>query len=327
MTIPMKPISYLSIIGWLWLGASLGLIRCIQSPTAPALVPAKELAQVPFDQLSGTIAFRRAVKDQPEQYYFMLLDAQRRTLRDIAFTELLVPTNLSLAPDGTRILFANFVFKAPLNRYVWQLYVLDIATLALRNVAPSEEDDSFGAWAPDGQRIAFWSNRNKQSSLWLVNLEQDSAYFLVAVDEVTRTRPAWFSDNQRLVFASTDSIFHPAFYELDLVALSQQKIYVDELSSTDVIFKHPAISHDDRFLVFVKSYRSTYDEIWLFCFETRTAKRLTTGAWDWHPAWSPDDRHILFSRGSHLFMITNSGDSLSQVTFSKHTDEYPSWAR
>ncbi|MDZ7265277.1 MAG: hypothetical protein ONB16_11885 [candidate division KSB1 bacterium] len=322
----MKPIVHLSIIGWLWLSSSLVLMRCAQSPTAPDLVPSKELTQIPFGQLSGKIAFRRALKDQPQQYYFMLLDGEQRSMKDIAFTELLVPTNLLLSPDGTRIIFANFVFKLQINRYVWQMYVMDIPTLSIRNVAPSEDDDSFGAWAPDGQRIAFWSNRNQTSSLWLVDLELDSAYFLVEVDEVTRTRPAWFSDNRRLVFASTDSMFHPTFYEFDLSELSPKQIYTDERSSADVIFKHPAISHDDRWLVFVKSYRSTFDEIWLFCFETRTARRLTTGAWDWHPAWSPDDRHILFSRGTHLFIVTTAGDSLRQVTFSKHTDEYPSWA-
>lgn len=301
------------------------LMRCDQSPTAPALVPASELSQIPFDQLSGSIAFRRTLTNQPQQHYFMLLDADRKTLRDIAFTELLEPTNLSLSPDGTRILFANFVFKVPINGYVWQMYVMDMATLSIRNIAPSEEDDSFGAWAPDGQRIAFWSNRNQRSSLWLVDLKQDSAYFLVELDEVTRTRPAWFSDSKRLVFASTDSAFHPAFYKMEFSQPLPVNIYADELSTSEVIFKHPAISHDDRFLVFVKSYKSTFDEIWLFSFETMTARQLTTGAWDWHPAWSPDDRHILFSRGSHLFIITRAGDSLRQVTFSKHIDEYPSW--
>lgn len=308
------------------LTATIAVLSCQKNPAAPDPISANETAQIPFQKLSGKIAFRRVLQKEPEQFYFMLLDAEQQTIAPFASFNIYVPTNLLLSPDGIRMLFSYFVYKGQTRSFVWQMYILEIPIRLIRNVAPSIYDDSFGAWSPDGKKIAFWSNRDLQSAIWLVDLAMDSSYKLVNVDNMARTRPSWRADGMNLVYASSDSNNKSTFYQYHIGTSTSETIYSDELTTTDLIFKHPIISPDDRWLAFVKSHKNGVDEIWIFDFETKAITRVTTGYSDWHPAWSPDGAKLLFSRGNYLFIINRDGTDLTQVTFhSGAIDEYPSW--
>jgi len=298
---------------------------CIKNPSESKPITAKEQAKIPFDKLPGKIAFKRTIDDRPGEYFFMMLNGDEKRLGVIAILYTNNPTNLLLSPDASQILFSYFIFKGQIQSFLWQIYVMNLESLAINNATPSLYDDSYGARSPGGRKIAFWSNRNSQSSIWMVDLETDSSYHLADIDDLTRTRPTWFSDGEHLVFASTDSNFKPTFFQLELATQSIQQVYSDELTTNDVIFKHPILSPNNMLLAFVKSYKNKFDEIWIYNFQTKSANQLTTEESDWHPAWSPDGKTLLFSRGKHLYIINKNGSDLMQVTFSDHLDEYPSW--
>lgn len=300
---------------------------CLRSPTEPDLVTSKELAKIPFEDLSGKIFFKRTLNDQAERCHFMILNAQERTLRSIAIFDTYVPTNLMTSRNGEKILFSYYVFKGQTRSFLWQMYVMDVASKVVNNIAPSIFDDSFGAWSPDSDKIAFWSNRFLRSSIWIADLAQDSVYHLKDVSEPARTRPAWFSHEPAILIGDINENSFPAFYRIDLPSGAIEEIYRDNQTSADVIFKHPMISHDDKNLAFVKSYKDKFDEIWLFNFGSSKAEQITTGYFDWHPAWSPDDTKILFSRGDFLSVVKIEDREIKQITRGKHIDEFPSWTQ
>lgn len=298
---------------------------CEKNPTIPDPITGDEEAKLPFDRLSGKIVFKRTVDERPDEYFFMQIDGNLKTFTILASFYTNIPANLMLSADGTQILFSYFIYKGQIQSFLWQMYVMDIQSGTIQNIAPSLYDDSYGTWSPDGKKIAFWSNRYLKSSIWLVDFDMDSSYHLVDVNYSTRTRAAWLSDSDNLVYASIDSNYKVAFFKFNLSTLTSEKLYSDEFTTSDVIFKHPDISPDDNLLCFVKSYKSTYDEIWILNLQTGQANRLTTGSIDWHPYWSPDGKKIIFSRQKQLFLINKDGSDLTQVTESGHLDEYPSW--
>jgi len=301
------------------------LLSCEKTPTEPTLTSAEEQRNIPFDELTGKIAFRRILTDKPGYYYFMLLDGDNNDLHGIAYFDTYVPTNLMLSPDGRQILFSYFIFNGQTRGHLWQLYSMFIENLYMYSISPSLYDDSYATWSPDGMKIAFWSNRLLESSMWVFDFDLDSSYYSVDIDKITRTRAAWDSDSKNFIFASSDSNSKPTLYKFELSTSSIEPIYTDELTTNEVIFKHPVFSHDNKLLAFVKAYKNKFDEIWILNIELNDAFQLTTGFSDWYPAWSPDGNKIIFSRGNHLYLIDIESSDLKQVTFGDHTNEYPSW--
>ncbi|MBC7186845.1 MAG: PD40 domain-containing protein [Calditrichaeota bacterium] len=300
-------------------------VSCEHVPTEPEVVSKDELSQIPFHRLSGKILFRRTLHDWPGEYYLMLLDAEARELRAIAYFGAYVPANFALSHDGTRALFSYFIPASTIWGYNWQLYLMDVATTSWRRVSSSEYDDSFPTWSPDDRQAAFWSNRDMRSSIWLVDLASDSARHVVDVSDSIHTRVAWFSHGRSFIYVSVDTARHAALYRFDFASSSSSLLYALDVAVDQAIIKHPALSPDDEKLAFVRVQVTGVDEIWVLDLTSGVATRLTTGISDWHPAWSRDGAQILFGRGDHLAIMNSDGSQVERVTFGDHTNEYPSW--
>lgn len=67
------------------------------------------------------------------------------------------------SPDGTKL---AFVEQLPKSRS--RLYVVDVASGVAVGVTDGEQIDEAPAWSPDGQWIAFTSNRNGQTEIYLM---------------------------------------------------------------------------------------------------------------------------------------------------------------
>jgi Tol biopolymer transport system component len=304
----------------------LAAVACEHLPTEPVVVTKDELAQIPFERLSGKILFRRVLHDWPGQYYLMLLDAEKRQLQAIAYFGSYVPANFVLSHDATRAAFSYFIPASSFWGYNWQLYIMEVATTSWRRLVPSEYDDSFPAWSPDDKLVAFWSNRDLRSSIWVADVGADTARHVVDVSDSIHTRVAWFSHGRSFIYVSVDTAHHAALYRMDLPSRSSELLYALDVAVDQAIIKHPALSPDDERLAFVRVQMSGVDEIWILDLATGVASRLTTGVSDWHPAWSRDGTQILFGRGDHLVIMNSDGSQMERITFGDHTNEYPSWA-
>ncbi len=303
----------------------LAAVGCEPIPTKPTVVSEEELSKIPFERLSGKILFRRALHDHPGEYYLMLLDVANRQLKSVAYFGSFVPANFALSHDASRVVFSYFIYASTIWGYNWQLYLMDVATTSWRRLSPSPYDDSFPTWSPDDAHIAFWTNRDFRSSIWLVDLATDSARHVVNVSDSIHTRVAWFSSGSSFVYVSVDTAHCAGLYRFDLATSTSTPLYTLEVPVTQAIIKHPALSPDDGRVAFVRAQVTGIDEIWVLELTTGVATRLTTGVSDWHPAWSGDGMQILFGRGDHLVIMRSDGTELAQLTFGKHSNEYPSW--
>ena len=103
---------------------------------------------------------------------------------------------LAFAPDGARLLFSvtEPVKAAARARAIW---MLDVATGALRQLTFSGKNDASPRWAPDGASIAFLSDRDGPAQLYRLAMRGGEA------DKLTDRRDAirafrWAPDGRRI---------------------------------------------------------------------------------------------------------------------------------
>jgi len=305
-------------------GIVIAIFSCMETPTAPDPATVEELNKIPFDKLTGKIFFRRVLDGMPDEYYFMMIDADEHTFKEIAYFYPNVPANLAISPDGTSILFSLYVFKGVMQSFYWQMYVMTIADRKIQNVTPSYSDDSYGSWSPDGKKISFWSNRNFESAIWMVDLEKDTSYSLVKVARDARTRAPWTPDGESIIVSGTNSADKAILFRLNVTTLEKDTLLTSELSEY-VVYKHLSISPDGNRLAFSTAHLDGIWEIWTLDLNSGTTFQVTSEDSDWHPVWSPDGEWIMFNRGYLLYIIKADGKDLTQVTHSDHIDQYPSW--
>jgi len=73
-------------------------------------------------------------------------------------------TKPDLSPDGTRLVYSSY-----LGRNWHQLWMLPSKGGYPMPLTYGEYDNLFPRWSPDGEKIAFISNRHGDTSLWMVN--------------------------------------------------------------------------------------------------------------------------------------------------------------
>src|SRR3954471_15661656 len=90
--------------------------------------------------------------------------------------------DLEFSPDGTRLVFTvtEPVKGAARQRNIW---MLDVASGATRQLTFSTKSDSSPRWAPDGRSIAFLSDRGGAAQLYLLPMSGGEASALTERQE------------------------------------------------------------------------------------------------------------------------------------------------
>ncbi|OGO63793.1 MAG: hypothetical protein A2030_04315, partial [Chloroflexi bacterium RBG_19FT_COMBO_50_10] len=153
-------------------------------------------------------------------------------------------------------------------------------------------DDITPAISPDGQNVAFSSNRNGYWDIYLLDLNTSDITRLTDTLEY-EAAPTWSPDNQWLAYE--------AYFNGDLeiwiqsVVTKEQTIQLTNNPAADF---SPAWSPDGRRIVFV-SNRSGEDEVWLADLDKSEELRYVNVSQnpsneDTHPVWSPDGESLVW---------------------------------
>jgi Tol biopolymer transport system component len=200
------------------------------------------------------------------------------------------------------------------------------------------------AWSPDGQQIAFSSDRLDQSEapggarndLWIVNADGTNARVVVACNVPCNTvnGPVWSADGRRILFGQDDLPAGPGgvptrfeFKVLDLAANTVTTLmsFTGEERAAELARWSP----DGRQIVYTRARVSaTGDEIGKALFVTDLTTKVEHQLTDWdtfatHPDWGPSG-WIAFATNdcampqantpSNLFLIRPDGTGLTPVT-------------
>src|SRR2546425_4282043 len=193
----------------------------------------------------------------------------------------------SLSPDGKSLLYAS---RATGN---WDIYVQQVGSRNSTNLTKdSQADDTQPAFSPDGQRIAFRSDR-----------EGGGIYLMGATGEsVTRLsdfgyNPSWSPEGDQIVLG-TEKIpqlsTRPSKSQLWTINVkTNERRLISEGDALQPIYS----PHRQRIAYWSRPSKAGQREnIWTIPVDGGEAVAVTNGSTtDLNPVWSPDGKYLYFS--------------------------------
>ncbi|HEY8185679.1 MAG TPA: tetratricopeptide repeat protein, partial [Pyrinomonadaceae bacterium] len=213
------------------------------------------------------------------------------SLKHTSFTQLTYESGAeffpSLSPDGDSMVYAS---RATGN---WDIYLQRVGSRDSINLTKqSPTDDTQPSFSPDGQRIAFRSDR-----------EGGGIYLMSATGEsVTRLsdfgyNPSWFPEGEQILFG-TQQIpqlsTRPSRSQLWTINIKTNERRL--ISEGDAL--QPQCSpHRQRIAYWSRPSKAGLREsIWTIPVEGGAAVAVTDGSTtDLNPVWSPDGKYLYFS--------------------------------
>ncbi|WP_158828060.1 S9 family peptidase [Mucilaginibacter lacusdianchii] len=237
-----------------------------------------------------------------------------------------------VAPDGKWIAYSLSDVDTARNRRVSHLWMQSWDGQQSIQLTHGDEAASAPRWSPDGKYLAFLSARESKngSQVWLMDRRGGEGKKLTNITKGNLNSYAWSPDSKRLVLAIEDPEFkgkeapktpEPIYIDrfhfkqdilgyLDhnhthLYLFTIATLKLDTLTRGDRDEGSPEWSPDGRKIVFVSNRttdpdRNHNDDIFVIDAKPNAAmKQLTTWTGsDDQPHWSPDGKHIAYSRST-----------------------------
>ncbi|MBI1882305.1 MAG: PD40 domain-containing protein [Chloroflexi bacterium] len=214
----------------------------------------------------------------------------------------------------------------------WRIYVMNADGTGATVLSGEGENDTAPIWSPDGQKIAFVSQRDGNREVYLMDADGQNVVNVTRhpADDWT---PAWSPDGKRLAFSSIRAGNWEVFV-LDLTCLSAPETCPDSLIQLTADGNGnlgPVWSLDGSQIAFSSKAAGNWD-IYTMTPGGADLRQLTTDpANDLSPAWSPDGARIAFetNRDGNVevyVMDANGGAAQNISNYSQANDHGPTWS-
>jgi len=209
-----------------------------------------------------------------------------------------------VSPDGQWL--ATYSLDQSNNLYVVRTDGTDLRQITddgFKNVAPR--------WSPDGQQIAFYSNRSGPFQVWTIHPD-GSGLRQVTFGTANETfyYPLWSPDGRYLVYSSLDH--NPSILDTTTPWEKQPPRSLPALPDKGMTFAAWSWSSDGRRLA---GWRLRADGVHagVTLYDPAANRYTTLTETGRYPTWLADDRRLVFFRNGRLFILdtrTNAVDPL-----------------
>jgi Tol biopolymer transport system component len=182
------------------------------------------------------------------------------------------------------------------------------------------------SWSPDGSKLAFASDAEGHSDIWVMDIDGSNAVNLTQ-DEAEDHSPAWSPDGHWIAFASLrDSRYWELYVMRPDGADLQRLTWWEDASDLS-----PSWSPDGTKIAFA-SKRDGNWEIYTMDRDGGNLARLTDNpADDTNPAWAPDGSRIAFvsTRDGYaeIYVMSITGGQVTNISNAPYSSEHgPTWS-
>ncbi len=226
------------------------------------------------------------------------------------------------SPDCSRFVYRKHIYSLNDN----DIFVMNFDGSEQTNITNSPTtNDSYPAWSPLGDKIAFASVRDGTDwDIWLMNPDGSNLSILTSAISAHDSYPSWSPTGDQIVFMSTRDASSYDVYKMDSDGSNPQRLTTDP--SHDA---WPAWSPDGSLITFCTN-RHGENEIYTMNANGSNPQRITNNSVsDFWPRWSPDGRILFMSYRTgdwEIWVMDVDGGNPVNLSNNLGSDTYGSWS-
>ncbi len=223
-------------------------------------------------------------------------------------------------PTGARVAYSEYSDGA------WTLWVQTLAS-GTRNRVQSK-NNTFPAFSPDGQKLAFARDGEKGSNIYVVDIS--GTICCERVLNQTRfadnNRPAYSPDGLRIAFV-TNRAGSRQIWVMDQDGSLPSVLIIPETAGGNA--GAPAWSPDGSTIAFARDVTGGGRQVFLYSIGSGRETMLTASGRNDYPGWAPDSRHVVLKTnrsGREQLWIFDTVTGANRLLPTPGAATYPAWS-